>query len=453
MIKLNYMFEKNAIHLEKEKFVGLIRVIGEKESKKTKKRKINLSLCIDTSSSMSSALKYNKVLKVRNIPNFPNMLNNVYGKIENVEKNLGYIEQPFYEYIPSISKIEQAKNAAIEAIEMLKVGDFISIVCFDSSIKILLEATKISNTNKKEIINKIKSIQASGSTNLHDGWLSSATEVSKNIDENYINRVIILSDGETNIGIVDPKVIEENVNKLYNKSITTTCIGLGENFNEKLLESLSISGGGNFYYVEKESELESFFKEEFKGLSNLVASEVNFEYEAKNAKIFKQLNALNLKDNKYIVNNILNNKPFDILIEFEIDKVKKTKLLELGQFKLNYKDEDGNLVTKTIELNIPVVSKEEYNEMPNNQEVKVQETLMVVANQKFDIANAISRGNMDEAKSLMAHTSSYIASSGVNDNRLTTESMSLNNIASSNMSNETMKKTMLYDSYKTRNNK
>ena len=54
----------------------------------------------------------------------------------------------------AISKIEQAKNAAIKAVEKLNNGDFISIVCFDDKVEVLVEATKINTKNKKDIISK-----------------------------------------------------------------------------------------------------------------------------------------------------------------------------------------------------------------------------------------------------------------------------------------------------------
>lgn len=465
MIKLNYLFEKNAIHKEIKNFVSLIQINGEKEINKKEKRKLNISISIDISGSMGSALKTERVLKTRKVPKVRNDLGysrdiylgilpgqeNPWKKQEEIE----YVEQQYYEYVQSISKIEQAKNAAIKAVEKLNNGDFISIVCFDDTVDVLVDATKITSKNKKEIISKIQKIQVRGSTNLHDGWLKAATEVAKNISEKYINRVIILTDGQTNAGITNPKEIENNVFKLYKKSISTTCMGIGEGFNEDLLEAMSNSGGGNFYFIENDSELESMFNDEFSGLSNVVATDVKLEFKAEGATIKKQLNSFVEKEGKYLLNNILNGKTLDLLFEFDVKVKKNQKNVVIGKLILTFNNEEGKEEIKEIELIVPVVSKETWENMEYNKEVKVQETLMIVANNKFEMAAAIQRGDINYAKGLMTASANAITSSGYVDDRLMKENSSLNETLSMSdtVSNESLKKTILYQSYQTRNSK
>lgn len=470
MIKLNYLFEKNAINNKTENFVSLIQINGEKDENNNKeKRKLNISISIDISGSMSSALKSERILKTRKVAKQKINWNNPQEFLNgmkvmpfdnpnpwnNPEKEVEYVEEQYYEYVTSISKIEQAKNAAIKAVEKLNNGDFISIVCFDDKVDILVEATKITSKNKKDIILKIKGIVARGSTNLHEGWLRAATEVAKNMSEKHVNRVILLTDGQTNAGIMDAKEIENNVFKLYKKSISTTCMGLGEGFNEKLLEAMSNSGGGNFYFIENDAELESMFNDEFSGLSNVVATEVKLKFIPGQATIKQQLNSFVEKDGEFLLNNILNAKSLDILFEFNVKVKKGQKNIEIGKLLLTYKNESGTIKEKEIELIIPVVSKETWDNMEYNKEVKVQETLMIVANNKFQMASAIERGDVAFAKGLMTASASAIGSSGYLDGRLSKETASLNATlsASDNMSPENLKKTILYQSYQTRNSK
>lgn len=471
MIKLNYLFEKNAIHNKTESFVSLIQINGEKENHSKEKRKLNLSISIDISSSMGSALKNERVLKTKKVlrpknkwnpPVYLGILPGQFNPIDPNPKNpwnqpeeQEYVEEQYYEYISSISKIEQAKNAAIKAVEKLNNGDFISIVCFDDKVEVLVEATKINTKNKKDIISKIKTINVRGSTNLHDGWLKAATEVAKNMSEKHVNRVILLTDGQTNAGIVNPKEIENNVFKLYGKSISTTCMGIGEGFNEKLLEAMSNSGGGNFYFIENDAELESMFNDEFSGLSNVVATDVKLKFIKGQGTIKQQLNSFVEKDGEYLLNNILNGKNLDILFEFDVKVKKNQKNLEIGKILLSFKNELGEKEEKEIELIIPVVNKETWDNMEYNKEVKVQETLMIVANNKFQMASAIERGDLEYAKGLMASSANAIGSTGYVDDRLMKETATLNATlsASDTMSSENLKKSILYQSYQTRNSK
>lgn len=93
--------------------------------------------------------------------------------------------------------------------------------------------------------------------------------------------------------------------------------------------------------------------------------------------------------------------------------------------------------------------------MEYNKEVKVQETLMIVANNKFEMAAAIQRGDINYAKGLMTASANAITSSGYVDDRLMKENSSLNETLSMSdtVSNESLKKTILYQSYQTRNSK
>lgn len=472
MIKLNYLFEKNAIHSKSESVVSLIQILGEKENTVNEKRKLNLSISIDVSGSMGSAIKTQKILKTRKVlkktphwfnkPGYIDILNGQINPLENVSKNHWnqpeeneYIEEQYYDYVSSISKLEQAKNAAIKAVEKMNIGDYISIVCFDDEVKVLVEATKINNKNKKDIISKIKSITVGGSTNLHEGWLRAATEVAKNISEKFVNRVIVLTDGQANVGIVNPTEIENNIFKLSKKSISTTCMGIGEGFNEKLLESMSNAGSGNFYFIENDSELETMFNDEFAGLSNVVGTDVKMKFIPVNATIKQQLNLFVEKEGEYLLTNIFNGKTLDVLFEFNVKVKKNQKNIEIGKILLSYTNESGKLVHKEIELVIPVVSKETYDNMEYNKEVKVQETLMIVANNKFEMASAIERGDLEYAKGLMAASANVVGSTGYVDDRLMKESATLNATLSStdNMSSESLKKSILYQSYQTRNSK
>jgi Ca-activated chloride channel family protein len=484
MININYVFEKNSVKKQSDKMLVLLKLKGEKDNfdKTEERRKLNLSLAIDVSSSMQDYLNNKTIQKVRKVPVFknkkypyleemPKILLETNPYVNNDKNNLIYAQtmseinkqdieyqdQIYYERVSNETKLDKAKKAAIKAVEELKDGDILSIVTFSDRVSKVLNATIISKKNKKEIISKINSINAYGNTDLHEGWLQSATEVAQHVSEQNINRVIILTDGQTNCGIKNPKVIEENVLKLYQKGITTSCIGIGESFNETLLEGMSNSGGGNFYYVEKDEELEQVFKDEFSGLTNLVASEVQLSFEDSSAKINKVLNNFKQVENKYLIGNLVNGKEVSILIELGLTIPKGKKSLDLGKINLEYKTKDGSK-TEEISLSIPVVSEKVWENMEYNKEVKIQETLMIVSNDKFEIAKAIDEGKNEYAKDLLTRSMNYVATasaSGYNDDRLSVESNYLSGTLNNyeNASSLSLSKSIRFQSYKTRNNK
>ena len=99
-------------------------------------------------------------------------------------------------------KIERAKEAAKMAIDRLAEKDIVSIITYDHTVNVLLPATKV--TDKGYIKNEISKIQSGGNTALFAGVSKGAAEVRKFLEENRVNRVILLSDGLANVGPSSP---------------------------------------------------------------------------------------------------------------------------------------------------------------------------------------------------------------------------------------------------------
>ena len=102
-------------------------------------------------------------------------------------------------------KIEYAQKAACYAVTQLLSTDRISITVYDDQVEVIVPS--ILATDKEYILNKIKRITPRNMTALYDGWLEGATQVSKYIQPEQLNRVILLSDGLANVGETNPDTI------------------------------------------------------------------------------------------------------------------------------------------------------------------------------------------------------------------------------------------------------
>jgi len=74
-------------------------------------------------------------------------------------------------------------------------------------------------------------------TNLSGGWLQACTHVATNLKSDQLNRVILMTDGLANRGITAPGKLVELARQKREEGISTTTMGLGEDFNEDLLTS------------------------------------------------------------------------------------------------------------------------------------------------------------------------------------------------------------------------
>lgn len=168
-------------------------------------------------------------------------------------------------------KIRQAREAAIAAIQRLRDDDVVSVVLYNSSVQVLVPATKA--TDREQIIKQIRSVQAGGNTALFAGVSKSAAELRKFIDDESVNRVILLSDGLANVGPSSPRDLERLGATLVKEGISVSTLGLGLGYNEDLMSGLACSGSGNHIFVEEEDNLVAVFNNEFNDLMSVVAGD------------------------------------------------------------------------------------------------------------------------------------------------------------------------------------
>lgn len=173
-------------------------------------------------------------------------------------------------------KIDQARQAAIAAVGRLRDDDIISIVLYNSTVSVLVPATKASD--RQAIIQQIETIQVQGSTALFAGVSKAAAEVRKFLSEQSVNRVILLSDGQANVGPSSPTELQSLGASLAKSGISVSTLGLGLGYNEDLMSGLALSGNGNHMFVEEADDLVAVFNTEFNDLLSVVAGD--FEIEA-----------------------------------------------------------------------------------------------------------------------------------------------------------------------------
>lgn len=172
-------------------------------------------------------------------------------------------------------KIEYAKKAVYALIDQLQEGDIFSFVIYDDVIQVLREARRVSD--KRELRRLIDEVFPRGATNLGGGLIEGLHQVERYRDREYLNRVILLSDGLANRGITDPYKLRRIAQRYRAKSISVTTMGVGLDYNENLMVGLSESGGGNYYFIESPQSLASIFRKELKNLASVVAQNASIQ--------------------------------------------------------------------------------------------------------------------------------------------------------------------------------
>lgn len=146
-------------------------------------------------------------------------------------------------------KLGLAKRAVDEALARLEPHDRFSVVAYDDRVETVVDGSPASPEARRLAADRLRQIDARGSTDLAGGWLTGCEQVAAGLDERGVNRALLLTDGLANIGLTDPAELERNAADLRTRGVTTSTFGVGTDFDERLLQAMADAGGGHFYFI------------------------------------------------------------------------------------------------------------------------------------------------------------------------------------------------------------
>ena len=177
-------------------------------------------------------------------------------------------------------KLDLAKQAVDEALARLDPEDRFSVVVYDDQVDVVAASHHASDKARRKASEALVSIEARGSTDLAGGWLAGCDQVARHLVESGVNRCLLLTDGLANVGIVDPAELERHAGELRARGVATTTFGVGEDFNESLLQAMADAGGGHFYFAASVVEIRDHITSEVGETLDVVARDVTLEVTA-----------------------------------------------------------------------------------------------------------------------------------------------------------------------------
>ena len=170
-----------------------------------------------------------------------------------------------------------AKHAAIKSLDLLDVGDGISIIKFCRTSEIVFGPAKLEGEEtKRNAIRSIAKIKTCPGTNI-EAALIDAIVVAKNMISSYggVGVIVLITDGEPNYGEKDPQKLKDAVKKYVGGApITVTTIGVGSDYNERLLVEIAKAKGGVMEHVSDVAEMDKPVTREVLRASKIVAANV-----------------------------------------------------------------------------------------------------------------------------------------------------------------------------------
>ena len=340
---------KDPISLKNEYYmtVGLNSNIKQSDFKR---KKLNLVVVLDISGSMSSPF-----------------YSYYYDRFSKDKKDR--VESDDYKK----SKMEIANESVNILIDQLKAYDRLGIVLFDDQAKIFKQIKLVSEMDIKKTKKKISEIRVMGGTNLGAGYTTGTKLLEKFKDSKkseYENRIILITDAMPNFGTTSTKGLLSYIEDNSKMGIYTTFIGVGVDFNTKLIEEISDVKGANYYSVHNSKEFKERMGEQFEFMVTPLVFDLNLNLRSDDYAIemvYGTDSANGLKGSLMKVNTLFPSKTSEtgeVKGGVVLVKLKEKNEMKNGELKLevSYKDRNGKEYKNNQIINFNKNKTEEFYE-------------------------------------------------------------------------------------------
>jgi len=174
-------------------------------------------------------------------------------------------------------KLPLLKRAFSLLVEQLSANDTVAIVAYAGSAGVVLEPTRA--TEKATILSALDGLWAGGSTAGAAGIELAYRLAEDNLVKNGVNRVILATDGDFNVGIEDPEDLERFIAARRDR-VSLSVLGFGRgNLGDDTMQALAQNGNGNASYIASFSEARKVLVEEIGGTLRTIAQDVKIQVE------------------------------------------------------------------------------------------------------------------------------------------------------------------------------
>ncbi len=280
----------------------------------------------------------------------------------------------------SHDKLGLLKEGLHKLVEELDEDDRVSLITYAGHSAVILDST---SANQKKTIHKaIEDLTAQGATHGSEGIKTAYEIAQKNMRQGGVNRVILATDGDFNVGTTGDSALVELVKDKATAGVFLTVLGFGTgNLNDSMMEKISNHGNGNYFYIDSEKEAKKVLVDKLQGTLVTIAKDVKIQVEFNPTNVSqyrligyenRQLAAKDFNDDKKDAGEI--GAGHSVVALYEVvpagikmagvdslkyqPKVKSVKEAKKGSFsdelltvKLRYKPPEG---TKSQLLKIPV---------------------------------------------------------------------------------------------------
>jgi Ca-activated chloride channel family protein len=298
--------------------------------------------------------------------------------------------QPLHEALKCVEHIASCMTAQ----------DRMSVVVYDDNVKVLMPLGPVTSTDA--IKRLLANVDSGGSTNLFGGWEDGAKQLEKGQDSS-ISRVILLSDGQANHGLLEQDAIEVHCREWLAKGVSTTTVGLGRGFNEDLMIGMAKAGGGQQYYGQTAADLFDSFDEELSLLQALCLRQLSLKLIPAQGVIIEPLGVFDQNsDGTYQLSDLAWGAESWLAVRLHISPTAAGQSRDLLAATVQSKTLDGQIITAHASmLSLPALDQPTYAALPTDESMDLRLQEVEFAKASLELSRLVNAGNVNAARALV----------------------------------------------------
>ncbi|MFN8391038.1 MAG: VWA domain-containing protein [Bdellovibrionota bacterium] len=174
------------------------------------------------------------------------------------------------------NRLPYAKSAIKDLLARLTPEDRFGLITFETSASVVSELSPVTEEFRRGEEQVVNGLSPAGSTNMSGGLVLAKSMIDR-AGPGRLKKIILLSDGEANLGVIDPNALASIARGFSGSETILSTIGMGLGFNEALMASLADHGMGNFSYLESLASLGNILSKDLEATRSVFASSSNVE--------------------------------------------------------------------------------------------------------------------------------------------------------------------------------
>lgn len=184
----------------------------------------------------------------------------------------------------SPDKLPLAQQALNTLIDQLRPQDRVGIVVYAGAAGAVLQPT--SGDQRLRMRCAVNALRAGGSTAGGAGLALAYSMAEANFDRDRVNRVVLLTDGDFNVGVTSDQRLEDFVAERRESGVYLSVYGFGRgNYNDAMMQTISQAGNGTAGYIDTVNEANRLFRDDFSGSIFPIADDVKVQIEFNPAQV------------------------------------------------------------------------------------------------------------------------------------------------------------------------